>query len=105
MACTINEREFMKEIRLIALFLIGICGGLRAMDNESTEQTNNIFNASWFYDINNPYYEANQNMQKGEWQTAEDRYRQLLKEEQGSMYDQAMARINLASARLAQGIA
>lgn len=67
-----------------------------------TTQTNPM-NSDWFNDENNPYKEANDLLRKKDWNSAEVTYELVLMAEKGSPYDQAMANINKASCRMAQG--
>jgi hypothetical protein len=59
-------------------------------------------NAQWFSDTTNPYKNANDLIQKQDWQEAERLYALSLEQNLGDEYDQSMARLNMASCHMAQ---
>lgn len=85
----------MKKLVSMTLFLSIV--SVYAMDEQS-----NPMDSHWFYDEKNPYAKANQYMQHREWFDAEKIYGELLKNNIGNYYDQNKAKLNGASARLAQ---
>lgn len=62
----------------------------------------NGMDADWFYNPECPYKSANELYQNRQWQEAEHTYSALLAQNQGTVRDQAMARVNLATCQMAQ---
>lgn len=87
----------MKRYANFILSVLSISSGMLI-----SMQQQGPMNAEWFYAQNHPFSAANALHQERQWEQAEVEYEQILKEGDGTEYDQKMAKLNLAACLMAQ---